>query len=120
MSNSDSVFVMYHGDVKTLHLIARRKNGDPVDLTGVTEIVVSFDPLSGQPVVDRKFSISGQVVVDNAADGKFSIPIDATVSPTINPADLQDVQVVLTLPSEGPVTILYSKIFSMKKRKGES
>lgn len=119
MSDASKTFTLYHGDAKILHLIARRKNGDPVDLTGATEILITVDGLQGAVPVVKKLSLT-QVVIDVAADGKHSIPYSAVDSPTLFVGDGQDVEGVYTLPSEGPVTVVYSKILNVRKRKGEA
>jgi hypothetical protein len=83
MEECPTFFDLFIGDDLQAQLLGIQENGDPVPLTGVTDIQISFpnDPKAQQPTPTYTASlINGQIAVVDATLGKFSLTIPNAVT----------------------------------------
>lgn len=95
---AQNTFVIFTGDDKTMYMRAVNVgcNGDPLDLTDCTEIVVALPNADGT-FSQRKLSEDTVVITTPALLGKFSVIISSLISALLNPGELQNVDVTFTI-----------------------
>jgi len=80
---------IFQGSDKVLHLTLRQANGDPLNLTGNTEITVCFDGTSGTPVTFLRTG-GGVTVIGSDLLGKIDVAIDDTNASLIQTGEKVD------------------------------
>lgn len=111
-------FTIYTGDAETMTLKAvYAQNGDPLDLTDCTEIVIALPNADGTSTLLRKSVGSGVVVVDPAVLGKFSAAISSDVSEVLNVGELQSFNVTFTI---GPKVFTVPYVQALSVLQGSS
>jgi hypothetical protein len=110
-----NVFQIFTGDDKVLSLKAiKANNGDPLDLTGATEIVLALPKADGS-LLRLKLSDEQIEIVDSPVLGKIAATITADDSALLNPGVLQSFNVTYTIGAE-IVTVAYKNCFSVYER----
>lgn len=93
-----AVLTIYQGDDVVAQPIYITKNGQPVDLTGVTEVSITFanDP-SNNPLTYLAKLTTGQIVITSPAIlGHVTLSLDSAVTALFAQTDLSNVSVVVT------------------------
>jgi hypothetical protein len=92
-----NTFSIFTGDDKVMNLKAvYAENGDPLDLTSCTEIIVNL-PIAAGGFAHLKLSTSGVAIVTPAILGKFTATIASVVSELLNIGEFQNVDVSFTI-----------------------
>ncbi len=110
-----NVFTIFTGDDKTMNLKAvYEENGDPLDLTDCTEIVVAL-PLATGAFQQLKLSEDEVTIATPAILGKFSAPVESAVSDLLNIGELQNVDVTFTIAAKA-ITVRFYQALSVFER----
>lgn len=100
MNPCAQVFTIFTGDSKPLNAKAvYASNGDPLDLTSCTELVVTLPNADGS-YLSLKLSLSEVSITGNPILGKFSAPLSSNQSSALQPGELQSFDVAFTIGSE--------------------
>jgi len=85
---------IYQGSDRTLNLVIRDEDGNPIDLTAVTEITAVFKATDGTNVT---FTIAGSEVSKTSPQvlGKLSIAMNSTKTALIEAGEQIDFELIL-------------------------
>ena len=111
-TSQSSPFVYYVGDTTTMNLKVLFQNTlTPLDLTSCTEIVINLPNADGSQT-QLKLSLSQVTITSPSVLGQFSTVLNATLYPSPNVGELQDIFVTFTI-SGAPQTVLYPQALSV-------
>lgn len=113
MTSPSNVFTIFTGDNKTMSMkiVQGSCSGDPVDLTGCTEIDVALPNADGT-FSHRLLSDAQVTILSPEVLGKFTVTIPTIVSDLLNIGELQNIDVTFTIEGE-PITVRFYDCFSV-------
>lgn len=108
-----NTFSIFTGDAKTISLRAVQGDcsGDPLDLTGCSEIDIALPNADGT-FTHLLLSTSQVVIMTPAVLGKFSAAISSAVSAFLQPGEFQNINVTFTFGSD-PFTVPFVQALSV-------
>lgn len=108
-------FEIFRGDAKTLFLKAAYRNGDPLNLSGCTEIDIALPNADG--TFTHLLLTEDQVAVTPPSLlGKFSAAISSEISELLELGEFQNFDVTFTFSDELILTVRYSQGLSVFER----
>ena len=111
-------FDLYQGEDKEIIISATDEDGDILPLTGYTIIWVAYNLTSGQIVLEKSSSVSGEIEVPTPLDGQIHISLTSEDTASLQPksyghqCEIVDAFGANSLITAGQLTVIKSHTHS--------